>query len=1137
MENRIHSILSKWAICSESELIMDLEQLDLLHLSEESVSFQCLTLESRKKEEWIPVSSTGMTKESAGITGGSRKNEALDRHLTRARRLFSELENLGLTIQTIHAFCYKLISSFPIEAGIAPNCTLSECKELHSIIFNKVLHNETVQDDINLIATEIDENKLRDLLYTLCVKRSMSANDSEYIKEKLNAPDGIHDLQSETTEHVGRLAEILSEGSKRDQSYSEILYSTVIPAGIQKKRTSVSYSDDTGIKWNDTKIENLAKVFLKSESHEKKSISSIATKSILEKFKDAEQIIESVQNVVFTHIRDMNSYQIFKRTSSLLGVFKVYVDLYNSEKSKNALLDYNDIINLATNLLSNPNYKDWILFNLDQKIDHILVDEAQDNSISQWKIITNLCDEFFAGNDEKRTLFVVGDVKQSIYRFQGANPHLFNYMQQYFHTKTGGRDWISCQLEKSFRSTPEVLMLVDRIFNNFRAEISFVDNEIKHVPHRENDQGYIEIWPALPKCKEEEQQALQIPLICKEGYTIADRLLAQAIAHKIHNWLNEGRILVAKDRHIEPRDIMVLVRQRNVLVDYIISELKKANVPVVGRDYFRIMDYIAVQDLIALAEFLLLQANDLALANALKSPLFNFTEDDLFNIAYDRKEHSLWERIQDYSVVIYSELNYLINLSRTESPLALFTHILRTGKKKFAARLGLECFEVLDEFMNLVLQFENPSLQAFVQWIKENNPEIKNDMQSERNAVRIMTIHKSKGLQAPIVFLVDTNTVPRNSESIIFDGTEVPFWCGKNNNAYCDQVKREKKLEDYNEYLRLLYVALTRAEDELYILSKEPVQKGSWYDLITKYGEPYEKKQRDLRPIFKEKVEVLCVNANYPYIYKKRDYFDVPVISLPPNLSMSFQCLTLESSKKEGEPASATRSPLSSQCLTLGSSKKEGEQVSAHSSVSFQHSLSSFQRVTLEPGEKKAWIPVSSTGMTNRGIRMTDRGIGMTDESAGMTTRSIGMTDGYARGLIIHSILQYMPKIEKERRKNWVRKYLDNISEDKDEIYSKILAFNEKYGYLFDLEGKSEITLSGTIDGKSVLVRLDRLCITQDKAIIIDYKSHRNVSVSSLNEIKKQMLTYKTLVQEIYPNKQVECVVIWVEDLTIQSDF
>ncbi|MDR2609798.1 MAG: UvrD-helicase domain-containing protein [Rickettsiales bacterium] len=1142
MESRIHSTLSKWAICSGSVLAADLKQLGLSLMSSHTSSHPS-------------ASSQHSHLSSQCSTLGSRENEG------QARRLFSELENLGLTIQTIHAFCYKLISSFPVEAGIAPNCTLSECKELHSIVFDKTLHNETVQDDINLIAAEVDENKLRDLLYTLCVKRPLSADDLEYIKDKLSAPDEIHGLQSETIEHVERLAEILSEGSKRDQSYSTMLYDwckpSVIPArdaGSQKKRNmdpSVSYLDDTN-------IENLIKVFLKSESHEKKSISSIITKGILEKFGDAEQIIENIQNVVFTHVRDVNSYQIFKRTSSLLKIFKVYADLYNSEKSKNALLDYNDIIHLATNLLGNPDYKDWVLFNLDQKIDHILVDEAQDNSISQWKIITNLCDEFFTGGDEKRTLFVVGDVKQSIYRFQGANPHLFNYMQQYFHTKTGGRDWISCQLEKSFRSTPHILALVDRLFNNFREEISFVDSEIKHIPHRENDQGYIEIWPLLPRCKEEKQQALQIHLTQRKDYVIAERLLAQAIAHKVHNWLNEGRILVAKDRHIEPRDIMILVRQRNVLVDYVISELKKANVPVIGRDYFRIMDYIAVQDLIALAEFSLLPTNDLALANVLKSPLFNFTEDDLFNIAHDRKERSLWERLQDYCEVIYSELNYLIDLSRAESSLTLFTHVLRTGKKKFAARLGLECFEILDDFMNLVLQFENPSLQAFVQWIKENNPEIKNDMQSERNAVRIMTIHKSKGLQAPIVFLVDTNTVPRNSESIVFDAMEAPFWCGKNDNAYCDQVKREKKLEDYNEYLRLLYVALTRAEDELYILGKEPVQKNSWYDIITRHGEPYEKKQADLRSIFKERVEVLCVNANYPSVYKKRDYFDVPVISPPPNLSMSSQhpplssqCVTLGSSKKEGEPASSptipalpfviqvadtgiqekegtpastTHSsfqhpslssqhpPLSSQCVTLGSSKKEGEPASTtHPPVSSQHLM-------LESSEKR--------NIDSNVTRWND-------------IRATGITDDYARGLIIHSILQYMPKIEKDRRKNWVRKYLDNMNtrEDKDEIYNKILAFNEKYDYLFDLEGKSEITLSRTIDGEPILVRLDRLCITQDKAIIIDYKSHRNVSVSSLSEVKKQMSIYKTLVQEIYPNKQVECVVIWVEDLTLQSDF
>ncbi|QKX02309.1 UvrD-helicase domain-containing protein [Wolbachia endosymbiont of Dirofilaria (Dirofilaria) immitis] len=1051
MEGRIHNILSKWAMCSNSELIASLEQLGL----------SLLSLKCHHSPFQDPILK-------------SKENKVSDHYIIRARRLFSELENLGLTIQTIHAFCYKLISNFPIEAGISPNYMLSECKELHSIAFKKTLYNEAVQDSIDSIAAEIDENKLRDLLYTLCVRRPLPATDLEYIKDKLGVPDEVHDLANETIRYIERLSEILSNGGKRERSYSVILSnwcSGTKTSATQATNTKIQEKKDVDFKvmyWN-TKIENLAKIFLKSESYEKKSISSIITKGILEKFKDAEWIVKNIQNIVFTYTRDINSYKIFKRTSNLLNIFKVYTDLYNSEKSKNALLDYNDIIDLATNLLSNPEYKDWVLFNLDQKIDHILIDEAQDNSIDQWKIIINLCDKFFTSGEEKRTLFVVGDIKQSIYRFQGANPYLFNHMQQYFYTKTGNRNWISCQLKKSFRSAPEILAFVDKIFNNFCKEISFIDSEIKHTPNRKNDQGYIEIWPLLPSLKEEKQQTLQIHLTDKKDYIMLDRLLAQSIAQKIHNWLSKGRILVAKDRHIEPRDIMILVRQRNVLVDYIVSELKKAKVPVIGRDYFKIMDYIVIQDLIALAEFLLLPTNDLALANVLKSPLFNFTEDDLFSIAYDRKEQSLWERLHNYCWIVYSELNYLINLSRIESPLTLFTHIIHTGKKKFAARLGTEYFEVLDEFINLVLKFENLSLQAFIQWIKENNPEIKNDTQLKRNAVRIMTIHKSKGLQAPIVFLVDTNTVPRNNENIIFDIMEAPFWCGKDTNIHCDQVKRERKMEDYNEYLRLLYVALTRAEDELYILGKEPVQKGSWYDLLTKQQELYEKKQAWLQPMFKEKVKVLCVNANYPYICKKLDHFDVSVISLPPTLATLFQ----ESKKKEEESVSTVYS-------------------------------SPFQHVIPEYGEKSA-----------------------------------EMTDGYTRGLIIHSILQYIPKIEKDRRKNWIRKYLDNINtrEKKDEIYSKILAFNEKYDYLFNLEGKSEIMLSGMIDGKPVLVRLDRLCITQDKAIIIDYKSHRNTSTSSLNEIKKKMLTYKALVQAVYPNKQVECVVIWIEDLTLQSDF
>ncbi|OEY86949.1 DNA helicase UvrD [Wolbachia pipientis] len=755
------------------------------------------------------------------------------KNIDKARRLFSELEDLNLTIQTIHAFCYKLISNFPTEAGIAPNCTLSECKELHNVAFKHILNYGPLQNSINTVAEEIDEDELCSLLYTLYTKKP--TDDLQYIKSKLNISDKIPDLP---LQNIKRLADILSEGSKRDQNYSKVLY-----------------------KWIDTdNIEHLTKVFIKSGSCDRKDISSIVTKEILEKFSDLAELVESLQNIVISYIREVDAQQIFKGTSSLLNIFKEYISFYKNEKLKNALLDYDDAIDLAIKLISSH---DWILFNLDQKIDHILVDEAQDNSINQWKIITNLCDEFFVNSNEQRTLFVVGDVKQSIYRFQGANPLLFTYMEKYFHEKTEGRNWLSDQLEISFRSVPEILMFIDRLFNHFRKEISFSDNEIKHIPNRKNEEGYIEIWPLLPKSNT--QQTFSIYRENEDQY-ITDRLFARTMVDHIYKWLNDGRILVSKNRHIEPKDIMILVRQRNILVEYIISELKRANLPVIGRDHFRIMDHMVSQDLIALAEFLLLPSNDLALAGILKSPLFNFTEEELFNIAYNRGELSLWASLQHYSQSTYNELNYLIKLSQIELPLTLFTYVLTQYKEKFVSRLGIECLEIIDEFMGLLLRFWFFSLQAFVQWIKENNPEIKKDIYQNCNAVKITTIHKSKGLQAPIVFLIDTNTVPKSSEHIIFDQSGTPFWCRKNNNIYCSQINKEKKIEDYNEYLRLLYVALTRAEDELYILGKEPMQKNSWYDLITTYGGPYERKRKVL---FKDESEVLCVNSNYPYLYRK----------------------------------------------------------------------------------------------------------------------------------------------------------------------------------------------------------------------------------------------------------------------------
>ncbi|GHM58923.1 MAG: DNA helicase [Candidatus Mesenet longicola] len=945
-------------------------------------------------------------------------SKLLHSHLLRARQLFGQLPILSLTIQTIHAFCYKLISNFPAEAGIALGYTLDDCSRLHTKVMSELLIDNSAQEYLSFIAAEIDEEKLKSLFLSLLQNKIY---DVEKVFLKLGSPKRCDEIPQATVENIKKLAEILNQGSKRDKKYSTVLMSWY------------NLPPDDRL----DKLNSLIKILIDPKLLTKKNASSIITKNTLENFPEAKEIILKEQDIILKIFEELGSYQIATRTINLLNLFKRFTTLYLLEKKKNALLDYDDVITLALHLITDDKSRDWILFNLDSKIDHILVDEAQDNSSAQWQVIINLCAEFFAGigtTDEKRTIFIIGDVKQSIYRFQGANPMLFNAMHEYLKEQSHKEDWLSLKLSQSFRSTGPILLLVDTLFNNFRQEISFLDERIEHIPFRKNDQGYVEIWPLLPKINNEKQIALQTSVQNQQN---PNRILAATLVYRINKWLKEGRILPAKNRHIEAKDIMILIRQRNILIDYLIGEFKKFNIPVLGRDCFKIMDYIAVQDLVALAEFLLLPENDMALACVLKSPLLNFTEEDLLSIAYNRKDKSLWTQLKTYNQQISVYLEDLINKSHNYSPLFLYTYILTfENKKKFAARLGKECLEVIDEFMNLLIQFEHKSLQSFTEWIKENNPEIKNDINSEHEAVRIMTIHKAKGLQAPIVFLADTTSVPKSGDAIIFDEEGTPFWCGTNSNSYCNQIKEEKSREDYNEYLRLLYVAMTRAEDELYILGKEPMHNKSWYNLIKM--QVYEKKYANLYPMFKEEVEVRSINRKYPQIYRKRDYLNVEPTEVPKHKS------------------------------------------------DFEH------------------------------------------------IREERTQEGIDRGKIIHKVLQHLSSVPNERREDWIRSYLSsmNLSVDiQNEITDKMISFYEKFSDLLTSECKTEVAINGVIDDEVVSIRLDMLCIAKDKVTIIDYKSHRSPFLSE--EIKQQMSRYRALVQDIFPNKKIECVIIWLEDLSV----
>ncbi|AHX05786.1 uvrD/REP helicase N-terminal domain protein [Ehrlichia chaffeensis str. Liberty] len=805
MTERIHSIISTWAILKNEELKKALKDI-------------------------IPTNIT-------------------PKEYKRARELFNNLQNVSLSIKTIHSFCYQLISTFPIETGIAPDCSIKDFSESFTKIFHKLLHDPTTKHHLSAISHEITEATIYDLLYKLLNKQHYNFNqNSIYKKLNINNINNTETYQLFPTDNntLNHLTKILSEGSIRDKKISENLV----------KWSNLSQ------KYKLQKLNKYVKIFINLPSLEKKSISSIITKKTLTNSPEIEKIVSDIQEEILNFIKTFHTNKIAERTIHLIEIAKCFTKLYQQDKQKLNYLDHNDIIDLALNLLKNPAYKDWILFHLDSKIDHILIDESQDNSIKQWSIILQLCHEFFSGigtTEELRTLFIVGDIKQSIYGFQNARPDYFNPMCHYFTQQSTQYKHKVLHLTQSFRSTPPILKLVDKVFNNFCQEISFSTTKIEHEIFRKNDPGYVEIWPIID-IKNNKNFSLDF-----ENRTDLDTnlLLASTIANKIHSWIINKRILLAKNRPITAGDFLILVRHRTCFIDHVITSLKKLDIPTLERDKFKIMDYTIIQDLVNLGEFLLLPENDLALTGLLKSPIFEFNEKQIFDLAYNRNNTYLWEELQSKFSTISNYLKQLISVSQLHSPLNLYHHIISEHKHKFTKRLGQSNTKIIGEFINLLIQCESHninSLQAFIHWIKNTNPEIKSDINLTKDYVKIMTVHNAKGMQSPIVFLSDTTTIPKSDTQLVFDEEYTPFWIRNDINDFCENLKSQQKTNEYNEYLRLLYVAMTRAEDELYITGISPIQNKSWYSIIRNTDYTCKKKLIDLQPMIQEKAEVLYLD-------------------------------------------------------------------------------------------------------------------------------------------------------------------------------------------------------------------------------------------------------------------------------------
>ncbi|MDO9487178.1 MAG: UvrD-helicase domain-containing protein, partial [Sphingomonadaceae bacterium] len=521
---------------------------------------------------------------------------------------------------------------------------------------------------------------------------------------------------------------------------------------------------------------------------------------------------------------------------------------FRLQKARSGLLDFDDMIARVAAMLGQSRMAEWVRFKLDQSIDHILVDEGQDTNRAQWQIARVIAEEFFAGIGTRgegidRTMFAVGDYKQSIFSFQGSDPRVFNIYRDHFSAMAAdaGLEFHDVPLAESFRSGRAVLEVVDRVIDDLGYEALGLDRPPE--PHRVGREGdpaaRVVLWPPVtPDVAADDEAEALVDTEEEAGWLPGPVLrLADRIARQVRGWLDDPDMRLANGRRVRPEDVLVLVRARGEFVGALVANLHAQRVPVAGVDRLRLTGPIAVQDCLALIRFALQPDDDLTLATLLVSPFLDWRQDELFALAHRRGPVSLWRRLRaraDTSVdaaLALAWLGEVLALADLKPPHEFLETILSGplgGRKRLLARLGEEARDQVEALLAQALAFEtahSPSLQGFLAWIENDDIELKRDPDAPADAVRIMTVHGAKGLQAPIVILADAARAPndRASDHVVLDwgpgGEDLPiFYGGKAGRIgpIAERIEEDRQRAE-EEHWRLLYVALTRAEDMLFV--------------------------------------------------------------------------------------------------------------------------------------------------------------------------------------------------------------------------------------------------------------------------------------------------------------------------------
>lgn len=981
----------------------------------------------KRLAQWVTLPSHELNEELYNLLGADSLSPAL---LTRARHLFTLVLDApgGMKIQTIHGFCQSILSRFPLEADIPPQFRVLDDHQAEEIV--------------------------QEALYAVLKKPTALMETALAILNPFMGDQRFQTIINDFFQNRTRITDLLAHHKTFWDYVRNLIHFLEIEAFVQNPEEILDID----------LVGRLKRQFVPAEGDFETYVDTYLTKKWeIRKKIPADQQPQAER--ILRLVRSLSTLEAAQCTVAVLVLFQGIQEVYQKQKIHRCVLDYDDLIIQTQKLLAQPGIASWVMYKLDGGIDHLLIDEAQDTSTAQWEIIQSLTEEFFTSDKSYRTVFVVGDAKQSIYSFQGASPHEFLRLKNHFAqlSQGSGQNWREITLDLSYRSTTAILEIVDDVFASPQNKqgVSFNDEAVVHRAFRENHPGLVELWPLMGPHEEDKEDLYEkwcLPLERVDRITPQSRL-ANHLADEIEKWLLSKRILPSTRMPIQPRDILILVGKRTVLVQEIIRSLKKRNIPVSGADRLVLTDHIAIMDLLALGQFVLLPEDDLTLACVLRSPLIGMSEDDLFSLAHGRTG-PLWASLSlkaKENAVFEEALLWLKACLRQAdlSPVYEFYHWVLSegeGRRRFLSRLGHEPEDVLEEFLAQSLAYDHlhiGSLQEFIHFMSHQSREIRRDTShTVHNQVRIMTIHGSKGLQAPIVILPDTAESEAGKPDLILWAEDLVMLrpTQLQDTAATRYFKTKASEAEAEERRRLLYVALTRAQDCLYVggwTSKKDLPDDCWYRIL--------------------------------------------------------------------------QNTLNLKCGTHYFSQGYHEQISDF--------------VETEPSPTSSVLPAWAYTQPTGAIRKEN----------GLKEKKPLSCAAMERGILIHQFFEFLPQLPQNRRYEAacriVKKEKLNLSEWEKDIQAVLdildsSVFREIFGPL----GLAEVPVSGVVDGVPFQGRIDRLLVTSDTVTIVDYKTDSNPLLNTVpSAYVKQLESYATALQLIYPNHQMRKLILWTTGPEIQE--